>query len=436
MPGRQEMKGLIETKDKDFVLWGNEFANETTNIVLIKVNAFGDTIWTKRILSPNKIRNRIVGVKIGKTPDPNIFVVAAQIENSQLGQDIALLLINDDAEILKLKKFYLFEKQLLEDVSFSEDGVFIFSEDNYSNYRVTKASYSLDSIWSKELPITTDYAKQPYYKYYSSLFYKDHLYVSVLKIMHYGVGNFVNTWALLKLDSKGDSVWLKEISLKKGTPERASLLANSKGNIVYYTNSALFMINEDGETVYTNSNSPYYYNDLLITEDDNFIMTYPHSEHPNYSIGIRKLDQVGTLLWEQEYSTPTIFRTFGSRLIVASDGNLVAVGDGEAKNTRPVESDPVILKTSADGSMITSFSTEEAVVNQKYSFTSDGNLVFLSKQSSVVDVNVFSPVGINLFSEKYEADIKSVDLSFLSKGVYLVKIKDGTSETVTKFIRN
>lgn len=426
------MKSLVESNDKHFILLGNErnFNYESKNIFLIKVNNAGDTVWTRRIFSSDKIKNKIEGVKIYKTNDPNIFLISSLQYLDTYNSDVSLILINKDGQILNQKTFDLSSREKLIDVSQSNDGFLIttnqyFDSGNKSN--LIKTNFLLDSLWSKEIPIHHDL--------FQSIFYNDNLYISTFKMKTLTGGAFTYFWNILKVNPKGDTVWYKEVGYGY-QPHISSLFINSKGNIVNFTNTGVFEITESGNVLNANGNLFFYHDHLLITNDDNFIMTYTYSQLNSSNIEIKKFDSQGNILWKKNYKASIMDNCRGKASLIASDGDIVTIGEAEHSESGLIEFDPLILKTKSDGSIITSiFEVKQERENKNYYLSPSGILTFKETLKVNTEINISNKMGINLFSKKMDSNSKIIDLSFLHNGVYLIQIKSDDSVYLIKFIK-
>lgn len=74
--------------------------------------------------------------------------------------------------------------------------------------------------------------------------------------------------------------------------------------------------------------------------------------------------------------------------------------------------------------------------NFNFSFDSNTSLFSFSNNSTIEDLTVYSILGEKVISKKFDLSSSQLDLSNLSKGIYLVKLSSENQEKTVKIIRN
>ena len=74
--------------------------------------------------------------------------------------------------------------------------------------------------------------------------------------------------------------------------------------------------------------------------------------------------------------------------------------------------------------------------NFNFSFNSNTSLFSFSNNSTIEDLTVYSILGEKVISKKIDLSSSQLDLSNLSKGIYLVKFSAENQEKIVKFIKN
>lgn len=74
--------------------------------------------------------------------------------------------------------------------------------------------------------------------------------------------------------------------------------------------------------------------------------------------------------------------------------------------------------------------------NYNFSFNSNTSLFSFSNNSTIEDLTVYSILGEKVISKKIDLSSSQLDLSSLSKGIYLVKFSAENQEKTIKIIRN
>jgi hypothetical protein len=330
-----EAKAIKPTLDGNFILAGytESFGKGGSDIYLLKIDAGGDTIWTKTYGGVY----RDYAEAITPTPDGNFIVAGAITPFSP--SDVFLLKIKPDGDTLWTKTYGgTTSDEFAQAITPTPDGNFIVAGLTYGYGTVNDAIYLLkikpngDTLWTKTYGVTGDYeanaitatqdgnfivAGTCHLGYYKNIYLLkittggDTLWTKTYggttsNVCAWAItptlnGNFIiagdiylgpfgnspyNILYLLKINSSGDTLWSKTYGIQQNE-QATAITPTSDGNFIVagYTSRSDFIGNEDayllkinssGDTLWTKiygGSNRYNIDAITPTKNGNFIVT-------------------------------------------------------------------------------------------------------------------------------------------------------------------
>jgi hypothetical protein len=313
--GNDGSYSIIQTTDSNFVFTGYwQTGSGPTYSFLIKINAMGDTIWTKIKYVANPFpANSTYGQSVIQTSDGG-FAVAGNINlmNPTANPNVYLLRTNSSGDSLWSKDYTPGYVDVAYSIKQTLDGGFIM------------AGYA-DSIASDS----------------------------------------IQDFFLLKTNSLGDSLWSKKYCWHSSdfsggahsvvqTNDGGYTLVGSQPQLTGLSDVYFIKTDDNGNTLWTkkfggiNDDLGYW---LDKTQDNGFIicgatMTTGEGGYDAYLI---KTDENGNLLWEKTYGG--LDNEFANSVYPTSDGGYVIVGSTESYTTGG-SYDVYLIKTDSQGNQI------------------------------------------------------------------------------------
>ena len=296
---------LVETSNQDLLIVGRtsrNYATSSWDVLLVKTNSAGDTLWTKTYGS-NK---EDYGYQIIKTNDSNYLISAITYADSTSGFcDIYLLKVNSDGDTLWTKSYKDQDQEIPFHVIQTQNGEYLVTGTNEDNSQprglyFLKVDASGNKLWDKTIGAAT-------WRWgYSTL----ELSSGDLLTCGHHTSNGHSQVLLVKTDNAGNEYWEKEFGDANLSEESNSIKPNSDGT-------------------FTITGSSY---DVTTTQDDIILL---------------KVDQNGNQVWYKKFGGAA--SEWGVNLIKDSNGDNIITGTTYSYGTNASSGNIFMTKTDDSG---------------------------------------------------------------------------------------
>jgi hypothetical protein len=430
-----------QTIDGGYIVTG--FASGSTSgiqLLLIKTDSSGDTIWTKAF----NMYDGNVGNSVQQTQDGG-YIIAGDAES-----DLLLMKTDSLGDTLWTKIFGTdtsgesgrMVKQTM-DSGYIITGKRIFSNSNdlnQSDVLLVKTNSDGDALWSKT------YGGSNSDQGNSIQQTKDGGYIIIGDTESYGSG-YQSVW-LIKTDSLGNTLWTKTYG-SEGTDFGNSVQQTQDGGYIF-TGSIDAYGNSQGDLLLTKTDGsgnvqwiklfggkfPDGGNSIQITSDNGYIILgYTYSS--SWEMLLLKTNEFGDSLWAKTFD----FGYWSKEIQQTTDGGYVIVGE----TTSPFgDRDIILIKTTPD---ITNDlqSTEKKVTdyllaqNFPNPFNPSTNIIFSIAEESYVTLEIFNELGEKVYAlisqELTTGNYKyNWNAENLPSGVYFYQLQAGSFVETKKMI--
>ena len=471
----------LQTIDGGYVITGliENFGAGGTDIILIKTDALGDTLWTKTFGGSNDDGGR----SFQQTRDSGFIITGFSVSFN----NIYLIKTNSTGNLLWTKTFGGTGSPEGESVIQTSDGGYFISGDG-SNINLIKTDANGDTLWTRNFGGTGPC------KTYSVQQTNDGGYV----ITGYAHGSVTSVdYYLLKLNATGDSLWSKTYG-SMGDEEGRSLIQTNDGGYMIAGNT-IFGFGATGEDIYLlkldssgnvlwsktyggiNEDRAY---SIVQTADMGFIisgstMSFGAGDKDVYLL---KTDSNGIVQWSKTFGGSGWDEARSVRK--AADGGYIITGFSASFNAG--DFDIYLIKTDANGnsgcnqgigttisdtaatitgstgflissgSPVTSPATitgsgfpltticfnnsvnEIEIDNSNFIYPnpSNGNFtISLANSLNNVSIEIYNILGEKIFQENVNTtSLKRINLTNISRGLYFVNVYDGQKKYTRKLI--
>jgi len=301
-----------QTNDSGFVVLGSILSNEGATALLIKTNAIGDTLWTKKYGGYN---DNIKPYAVKQTMDGGYIIIGSNTGYDN--HDFWLIKTTSNGDTLWSKTYGGEEYDMALSVTETDDGGFLLFgstssyTDSYRNSWLVKTTSNGDSLWSK-----TYGGSQADFGFYITKS-NDSGYILVGTSASFGNGGTAygtDIW-LIKINDDGDSLWSKTYG---GADDEFSkyVYENDNGDLTIIGNTRSYGSGEnDLWLVKTTSNGDSLWSQTyggignespstIIDFGDNGYLIVGHTNsygNDDYDIWLIQTDSNGDSLWSQTF---------------------------------------------------------------------------------------------------------------------------------------
>ena len=483
--------------DGGYIVGGGPKATNTDDgMFLMKINATGDTSWTRNVgaTSGNQASQRIKAVDQGSD---GTYYVGGFTEAFGTTFDFCVARLDNNGDTLWTRNLdhpqgahdYCYAAQVSMDnnfVTFGRQGKFEV------NYYLNKWDTSGNIIWSKFYSIQNNHDSG------NSMHQTSDGGFIMAGITENNSLNIYNT-LVAKTDSVGNLEWAKtyvgsaeeECNAVKQVPDGGFLIAGTTQTFGSSFQN-VFVIKTDslGDTLwtrtYSNSGNPIEAYALNLTNDNGFIITGRALYNSVYLVPLIRGDSLGNILWAKYYglSGGSGFGNAGHDVIQTIDGGFIICGytrnsgdwggyliktdqfgnSGCNEDTvtlnqgyAPFQVTTVTLATGSNALVkyppnvvtkgATVFDFCSGVGVEEFNSNSESLQLYPNPSAGVFEINfdqfiidgyltIYNMFGENVFELKIE-NINSIEISInnLKSGVYLVKLFDGKAYSSKKIIK-
>jgi len=298
-----QVKKIIRTRDNNLVLAGKS----DFNLLLVKVNYEGDTLWT------NTYGSTYYGHDVVESDDGGFIIVGG-------GNFNTILIVKTDS--LGNEEWRLSNNEI---GNHFYAGKSIFKIDT-NQYIVVATDYLIkinsqgDTLWTKDIHLKSERSELTKEK-------------ALIIAGDYSANAQSSNAGLIKIALNGDYFWGHswvdtniDYGISVTETQNLNYLFSASTVSTGKEEPTLFMINSKGETVWKKvySNPPQkpgysHFYKLFELENSNFILA---GNNHRYNGWIKKISQSGNTIWDYYYNKKSVFND----LILLEDGGYIVVG--------------------------------------------------------------------------------------------------------------
>jgi len=376
---------ITQCPDSGYIITGSTlpFSSSYTDLLLIKINSSGDTLWSKIYSTPgtdegNKIINTI----------NNTFLIAGSTNGSAW-----IIKTDANGDSLWSKKFTNVYAAYAEDVLQTPDsGFLIFGRRAMGSFNFDFYLVRTDSLgtllWQKTYGgVNDEYG-------YSLARTNDGGYILAGRTYSFGAGN-KDIW-VLKVSAIGDSLW-----------------ARTFGGL-YDDNCFSVQLTTDGGFILAG-----WTNSAGAGGADSWII---------------KINSFGSVQWSRYFGSTGDEGFFSAKQ--TSDGGYVFAG--ETNSWGFGNKDVYLVKTDVNGNVVGIEESENISGITIFPNPATNQLTIESGQLKINSIEIYDVLGQKCLTptlSKGEGVSASIDVSELSAGIYFVKVQGGKEERVVKFVK-
>lgn len=309
-----------QTSDGGYIMVGSSRSYQHIDLLLLKTNSLGDTLWTK-IFDAGLDEGSTVHYSVQQTSDGGYFITGTRRLATGLRR-IYIIKTNSYGDSIWTRTFgngnvdvFGYSGQSTFDGGYIVTGV-------YSNYLDTNSVYLLKTDGNGELAWFKSYNVGTLSIGYSVQQTSDYGFIVAGRRAVIDMNLF-----LLKTDYNGDEIWstiyggtqLEEGYFVEQTSDRGYIAVGRKIDDIL-----LVRTNENGDILWDKTYGPFIGNCVRQTSDGGFIFT-GETANPN-KVLVVKVDEYGNELWSKTFPEQTDFRGGGYSLQQTSDGGYIVVG--------------------------------------------------------------------------------------------------------------
>lgn len=347
--GYEHGKSVRQTADGGYIICGltSSYGAGLTDVLLIKTNVYGDTLWTKTFGGVSYD----VGYKLEETNDGGFIIVG---DTDSFDGDILLLKTDSEGNTQWMGNI---ENEGISDgarsVKQTTDGGYIISGNTYEwatdyNFYLVKTDPGGNVQWRKN--------------------YGDSINEQSMAVIQTSDGGYIVTGNsrngfgiydiyVVKTNSTGDTLWTKTFG-GTGTETAYSVLQDDDGYIIGGSTSSfgngdsdfyIIKMNLSGDSLWSKTYGgvyPDYCNSLVKTSDGGYIAAGTSNTAVDSDCFLIKLDANGDSLWTKKIGDLDNFET-GTSIQQTADGGFIVTGS--VKGIQETYDDVFLFKTDCIG---------------------------------------------------------------------------------------
>ena len=424
------------------------------NVWLVKVDALGDTLWTRQFEYANSIG---YGRSVKQTSDNGYIIVGyKELGIPPYGRDLLLIKTDTNGDTLWTKTFVdsLKEGQgnsILQtqgnSIQQTMDGGYIITGSSSADVLLIKMNTNGDTTWTK----TYDKNAQDWGNFIQQTSDGGFIIAGVTGYKFSDRGNnFTGDIWLIKTDSNGDTMWTKTYDYGESDIGYSVQQTSDNGYVITggsnYFNPAFRIIktNSNGDTTWTKTYGIGYTKSRFIqqTFDDGYIITgtiWRKDGHKN-DVLVIKTNSNGDSLWSKTFGG--IDNDYGNYIQQTSDGGYIIVG--QTRFYGAGESDIWLIKVAPD---VTEIDKNQNAILRDYHlkqnypnpFNPTTTIKFTLPNSEFVTLKIYNILGqetATLVSGKLKAGEYqySWDAGDLASGIFIYRLRAGKKTESRKMI--
>ena len=399
---------VATTNDGGYILVGSteSYGQGYEDILLVKTDSLGDTLWTKTYGGPNVD----VGTRVIQTNDGGYLIGGYTASYGSGNEDALLIKTDSQGDTLWSNVYGGSSDDKIFGMSKSLDGGYIISGKSGWSGSVIKIDSSGSTVWAKQ-----------YSSYYNLRNINQSSDSSLYCIGNYYGGNY-DALLLTLNHSNGNVIWAKSIGGNDNDYGKSVIQTSDGGyaitGITYSFGSGsadMFFAKTDSlgnvtvAKAYGNTYYDYGY-DIIETNSGNYTLTGIHYGNGSYGWGyypiLLTIDTTGNILWSKAYAPSNSSNSFCSLEKTIDNGFVIA---GDVTGFSSGESDLYLIKTDSLGQTgLCAESTPNIIVSTNSFFTSSQSTsqytgtttisIPISETITDIDYIKLAPVEITDFS--------------------------------------
>lgn len=442
----QSGKDVLPTSDGGFIIAAtteNNIANDF-DILIVKTNSFGDTLWTKTHLNPGLNHpNCIIETNGG-------YLILGYSQSLGQDYDAYLLKINTMGEFLWSKVYGGYGNEDGKEIIATSDGNYVIigasNSVNYTNndVQLIKIDPAGNTIWTKYYGDPTAYESARSVK-----LCLDGGFILAGKTV--SSTNAVATIYLVKTNSSGDTMWTKAFG-GPNSYEGKFILTNSDGTYTLCVDDSSATRDSDVKLIKIDGNGNILWEKTYGGTDKDICKTMQHTPDGGYIVAatsrsfgwtnpdmwLLKLDALGDTTWTRNFGG--IFHDHGYAVKTTSDGGYVAVGHNRNINST---FRMMLVKVNGSGNFEPVSTEDFALKNTLTIYPNPSNGLIKIDFGGDLSSSMFkihNTLGQEVFSEiintSNQLDSRSIDLNDKEPGIYFLSIQSTKTLTTKKLILN
>lgn len=436
---------VIPAGDGGYIIAGfttNDIFNDM-DVIIYKTNSTGTVQWTKTYGgSLPDCANSIL-----KASDGNFFVLGYSQSHGGGDYDIYLLKINASGDTLWTKTYGSYGNDQGKEIVATADGNYIIvggtnglATSNYNAWLI-KINIDGDIIWDKQ------YGGGALETGYSVKQCNDGGFIMLGQTYSYGHGD--SDAYVVKTNSSGDTLWTKTFG-GAHYDEGAFTLENTDGSLMFVVRDSSDGFGDvDIRIVKTTSSGSVIWDRnyggdkkdtgkmIQATSDGNYIVA-GHSRSfgwVNPDMWLLKLNQQGDTIWTRNYGGTDHEHCYVAR--ETSDGGFIAVGKTESFSTT---NEIMLLKLNSIGTLSGTVTAEEYNETGVHIYPNPAkDILYISFDNAPLSTSLISisnALGQVVYSEKINAGQaaynKMIDLNGKEPGMYILTVQSQEGRTTKK----
>jgi hypothetical protein len=375
---------IQQTSDGGYIVAGqSDLGMSISYVAIIKLNAFGDTVWIRTYLKPgfNSI-SFVVDQFVQQTYDGGYILTGT--DSGTDGGDIYLIKTDSIGDTLWTRSYSGnwdiggAIRQTIDGGYIITGGSFLVGAGDFDAFLI-KTDSSGDTLWTKTYGgLDFDFGRDVQQT-------MDGGYIVLGTTGSFGAGDYDEY--LIKTDSNGDTLWTRTygwVNYDHGVAVRQTM--DGGYAILEGGNSAeLIKVNTNGDFLWTKSYFAFMSFSMQETNDSGFVLVGSISTPPYSDAYLIKTDKFGDTLWTKAYGDAYIDN--GYDVEKTMDGGYVIVGTSQSFG--PCCANIYIIKTD-------SFGNTACTPNNPEIFPMVTPLCLVSSTTSIVGFTNFSSTNPNV----------------------------------------
>lgn len=436
-PKTSEGWQVIETQDAGLALVGtiHQSGNDYSDVIVIKTNANGDTLWTR--IYGDTLDDE--GRSIKETSDQGFIIAGFTNSFGEGDTDIYLIKTDSLGNIIWTRILGDTLDQEARSIELTPDGGYIltgwsFTGDGREDIYIIKTDSLGNQEWSRTC------GDFNYQRGWSIANTSDSGFV----IAGWNDNNrSYSQLYVLKSNADGDTIWSQTFGNPASSEEARSIIETTDGYIMVgdsagtdgYCDAVIIKLNQNGQPiwVYLVTNQ-YMANSVALTRAGNIIAAGFGFYESNYEAFVVKINSAGERLWVRVvHSPPFYYGDYYARSIIqTSDGGYVFTGKMGARNLPSI----LLVKLRSDENQndvrpnVTLPSLVDLYPNYPNPFNAQTSITYSLSQTGPVTLAIYNLLGqrVAMLAEgRQEAGEHRViwEAGACPSGVYFAKLEAG-----------
>ncbi|HRH64785.1 MAG TPA: T9SS type A sorting domain-containing protein [Bacteroidia bacterium] len=431
--GYQDGMAIHSTSDGGYIIAGTSTSDSTafTNILLMKVDSLGDSLWTKTYGGPggNDFPSAII-----ETQDGGFLISATTYSLSYQAPNFSdwwILRTDAFGDTLWTKIIRKPNNDRMWHISENDDRTFLacgwLSVNGYARATMIKFSETGDSLWSVQIGSSgNSYAQYCMQNYDGNYLLAGASLSGTFQGM---IMQFDTAGSFITYHSYDKTVTAEIINTVEHLSQGGYLISAKTGTINGY-NIWVLRTNDNWDTLWTKTfNDPIYLYDteakfaFAATADGGCIFGGSKFTGNSSEAVLYRLDPTGALIWTNYFGGSTAGEDKANALLSFDDGGFIFSGQtGLITND---SADIYIVRTDTNGNVTTGTSSTELFAQSDFRLFPNpcqGNLYWQSNLESIAVLRVFSATGKMEKSILLPSKNGELALKEFSSGLYVVEI--------------